>query len=77
MGKYDVRSGRDLGAAIAEVRLESGRTQAELAKMAGLTSTYVSKVENGRSTSLLDHEIRMLRRLGATITIEFGDAPLG
>jgi HTH-type transcriptional regulator/antitoxin HipB len=76
MGQYDVRSGPDLGAAIAEVRLASGLTQAELAKMAGLTATYVSKLENGRSTSLLDHEIRMLRRLGATITIEFGHAPL-
>jgi DNA-binding XRE family transcriptional regulator len=51
-------------------------TQAELAKMVGMSSTYVSKVENGRSPPLLDHEIRMLWRLGATITTGIGDANL-
>lgn len=75
MGTYDIRSGPDLGAALAEVRLANDLTQAELATMVGWTATYVSKVENGRTTPLIDHKIRMLRRMGATITIDFDDAP--
>lgn len=72
---YDVRSGPDLGAAIAEVRLTRELTQTELGDQVGLSATYVSKVESGRTTPLLDHQIRILRRLGAKITIEFDDGP--
>jgi transcriptional regulator with XRE-family HTH domain len=68
-----IKTGTDLGRAVAELRGKHGITQAELAELAGLTTAYVSKIESGRTSSLLEHELRILRRLGATITVEMPD----
>lgn len=65
-----IRTGADFGRAVAEIRLARSISQAELAEMVGLSPTYISKIETGRTSSILEHELRMLRRLGATITIE-------
>lgn len=48
-------------------------TQAELAEKTGLTPSYLSKIESGRTSTILEHELRILRRLGASITIELRD----
>jgi transcriptional regulator with XRE-family HTH domain len=64
-----VRSGDDFGRAIADIRTSRGLTQAELAAAAGLERAYVAKIETGRSVRLLEHLLRILRRLGATVTI--------
>ena len=67
----EVRSGADMGRAIAALRSDAGLTQQELGDLAGLDATYVSKIESGRTVTLLEHELRILRRLGARVTIEF------
>ena len=67
--EFEVRSGADIGRTIAELRTRAGLRQDELGGLAGLTSSYISKIESGRSVSLLEHELRILRRLGARITI--------
>ena len=69
--RWDVRSGEDLGRAIAEIRRQRGLTQEGLATLSGLDRTWLAKMERGRSAALLDHLLRILRRLGATITISF------
>lgn len=65
-----MRSGADLGRAIASARRARGLTQAELAEGAGVNRSYLATLEQGASTLLLDRALRVLRRLGATITIE-------
>lgn len=68
-----IRSGEDFGRTIAERRRRVNMAQSELADLAGLSTAYLSKIENGRTSSILEHELRILRRLGATITVEFDD----
>lgn len=72
--RWSVRSAADIGRAIAAIRESSGLTQQEVAARAGLTRDYVAHIERGRTGRLLEHMLRILRRLGATITITF-DAP--
>lgn len=71
---WSVRSGEDMGRAIAGIRHERGLTQAELAAQGGLSRNWLAKLEAGRSTPVLDHLLRLLRRLGATVTITFEDS---
>jgi transcriptional regulator with XRE-family HTH domain len=66
-----VRSGEDLGRAVAEIRVARALSQRALAEEAGLSRTWLAKLETGRSAVVLDHLLRLLRRLGATVTITF------
>ena len=71
-----MRAGADLGRAIAEIRRSAGMTQEQLAESSGLTRTYLSHLESGRSGRLLEHMLRVLRRMGATVTVTWpGDVP--
>ena len=72
MSTYQIRSGSDLGRTIAQLRRDRNLSQAELAQLAGSSPAYIAKIESGRTSSILEHELRVLRRLGATITIEIG-----
>ena len=71
--RWVVRSGEDIGRAIGEIRQSHGLTQQALAAQAGLSRTWLAKLETGRSAVVLDHLLRTLRRLGATVTITFDD----
>lgn len=62
-----------LGKRIAELRRDRGWTQKELAERAGITPTYVSEIENGRtknvgSSTLLD----LAEALGASLDYLLG-----
>lgn len=70
---WTIRSGSDLGRAVADVRAATGRTQADLAADTGLTRAYVAQIETGRTSPLLDHLLRALRRMGATVIVTFED----
>jgi hypothetical protein len=37
----------------------------------GISAAYLSKIEAGRSSSVIDHAVRALRILGARVTITF------
>jgi HTH-type transcriptional regulator/antitoxin HipB len=69
--RAEIRKGADLGHVLAEARRAQGLTQAEVANQVGLTRVYVNALESGRSTPLLDHFIRALRRIGATVTVTY------
>lgn len=75
--RWTVRSGTDLGRAIAEIRTTRTLTQQQLADRSGLSRSWLAKLEAGRSAVVLDHLLRVLRRLGATITITFDDTDPG
>ncbi|HET9733514.1 MAG TPA: helix-turn-helix transcriptional regulator [Acidimicrobiales bacterium] len=72
-----VRGGDDIGRAVAEIRRDRHLTQQQLAEQAGLSRDWLAKLETGRSAVVLDHLLRLLRRLGASVTITFedGDGP--
>ncbi|HEX6394555.1 MAG TPA: helix-turn-helix transcriptional regulator [Acidimicrobiales bacterium] len=66
-----IRRGADLGHVLAEARRAKGFTQAEMAHEVGLTRVYLSALESGRSTPLLEHYLRALRRIGAEVTVTY------
>lgn len=71
----EIRSGADIGRAIRSIRTAQGLNQTDAAELAGIEPNYLSKIEKGRTVSLLEHELRILRRLGARVTISFDPAP--
>jgi HTH-type transcriptional regulator/antitoxin HipB len=71
--KWTIRSGPDFGRAVAEIRGRRHLTQAELAEEVGLTRDYLAQLESGRSVTLLEHLLRILRRSGATIAVTWPD----
>lgn len=68
---WAIRSGEDLGRAIAELRARRGLTQAELAAESGLSREYLAQIETGRTGRLLEHLLRVLRRSGAQLTVTY------
>ncbi|HZJ02286.1 MAG TPA: helix-turn-helix transcriptional regulator [Thermoleophilia bacterium] len=58
-----------MGRAVAGVRRARGLTQVELAEEVGLDRSYLARMEAGASVLLLERAIRILRRMGATITV--------
>jgi DNA-binding XRE family transcriptional regulator len=42
-----------------------------MAHQVGLTRVYLNALESGRSTPLLDHYLRALRRIGAEVTVTY------
>jgi HTH-type transcriptional regulator / antitoxin HipB len=73
MSSHHVRSPEELGTVIAHRRTTRRLSQAELATQVGVSRSYLAKIEGGRSSSVTDHTFRLLRRLGATVTITFDD----
>jgi transcriptional regulator with XRE-family HTH domain len=69
--RWIVRSAEDFGRGIAEVRHARGLTQAQLAEQGGLSRPWLAKLEAGRSTPVLEHLLRLTRRLGMTITLTY------
>ncbi len=67
--KAIVRAGSDLGLAVAEMRRSHNLTQAEAALAFGVTRSYLGHIEGGRTTSLLEKHIDLIRRMGGTITV--------
>lgn len=68
-----VRTPADLGAAIAEARRRRGLTQEQLAVSAGVERTYLSRLEAGLSVLMLERALRLLRRMGADVTVTLPD----
>jgi transcriptional regulator with XRE-family HTH domain len=73
MRQWVVRSAEDLGRSIADIRRERGLTQAQLAEQSSISRPWLAKLEAGHSTPVLEHLLRLTRRLGATITVTFED----
>lgn len=70
-----IRSADDLTAAVGEVRRNQRLTQQELADASGITRSYLAQIEVGRSSSVVDHALGMLRRMGATLTVAYEPKP--
>lgn len=66
---WRIRSGADFGRAIADLRSERGLTQTELARQGGISRNYLTQLETGLTTVVLERILRLLRRLGAEVTV--------
>ena len=73
---WTIRSGADLGRALADVRTIRGLTQEILAERSGTPRTYLARIETGMTVAMIDRILRMLRRMGAEVTVSLqnGDA---
>lgn len=68
-----VNDARDLGALIAEERKRQHMTQGELAGLSGVGITFISKLENGKSTSELGKVLDVVATLGLNVYVEERD----
>jgi transcriptional regulator with XRE-family HTH domain len=71
--RWTVRSAPDLGRAIAGVRGKRGLTQQGLAEQAGVERSYLARLEAGASTLAIERALRLLRRMGATVTVSMDE----
>jgi transcriptional regulator with XRE-family HTH domain len=71
--RWVVRSTADLGRAVAGVRAERRLTQEALAEESGVDRSYVARLERGLGTLAIERVLRMLRRMGATVTVSLDD----
>jgi transcriptional regulator with XRE-family HTH domain len=72
--RWTVRSAADLSRAVAGVRTERRLTQEGLAERAGVDRSYIARLESGRGGTLaIERVLRMLRRMGATVTVSLDD----
>lgn len=67
--EWAIRSAKDFGRAIAAIRVERGLTQAELAAQTGVSRHYLAQLERGVTALMLERLLRLLRRLGAEVTV--------
>jgi transcriptional regulator with XRE-family HTH domain len=74
---FTVRTGQDLGAAVREARLAAGLTQEQLSEATATERTYLTKMESGVSVLLLDRALRLLRHLGAEVTVTLPETRRG
>lgn len=71
--RWVLRRGDDLGRALAGVRAARGMTQAEVAEATGVERTYLARLEAGATVVQVERSLRVLRRLGATVTVHLDD----
>ncbi len=67
--EWAIRSAADLGRTIAGVRFARGLTQQQLAEEAGVERSYLARLETAASTLAIERSLRLLRRMGATVTV--------
>ena len=69
-----IRSTSDLGAAIRSRRKQLGYTQAFLASYAGVSSSFLSDLENGKETIQLNKALEIISLLGMDLFIQPRDS---
>ena len=74
--RWLVRSPADLGRAISDIRTLSHHTQKTLSDLSGVERSYLAKLEAGASVLMLERALRILRRLGADVTVTWAQGPL-
>jgi transcriptional regulator with XRE-family HTH domain len=59
-----------IAASVSTLRTTLGWTQAELGRRAGVSQSFVSRVEKGRPSLSIDDATRLLQTMGARLTVE-------
>ena len=71
---WSIRSAEDVGRTIADLRAQRGLTQEQLARQSGVSRNYLARIETGVTVAMLDRVLRILRRLGADVTVTARDS---
>ena len=71
---HHIRSTSDLGAAVRSRRKQLGYTQAFLASYAGVSSSFLSDLENGKETIQLNKVLEIISLLGMDLFIQARDS---
>lgn len=71
---WTIRSAKDFGQTIADLRAQRGLTQEQLATQSGLSRNYLARLETGLTVSMLERVLRLLRRLDAEVIVSAGDS---
>ncbi len=66
-----LRAASDLGFALAEIRGDRARTQAQVAQSVGMDRTQLAHLEAGRTGRFLENVLVLLAELGAEVTIRW------
>lgn len=66
---WRIRSTRDFGRAIADIRSIRGLTQQQLADGTTTPRAYLAKLEAGLTIGMIERVLRLLRRMGAEVTV--------
>ncbi len=74
MTMHLIRSTSDLGAAVRSRRKQLGYTQAFLASFAGVSSSFLSDLENGKETIQLNKALEIISLLGMDLFIQARDS---
>ena len=69
-----IRSTSDLGAAVRSRRKQLGYTQAFLASYAGVRSSFLSDLDNGKETIQLNKVLEIISLLGMDLFIQARDS---
>lgn len=67
--RWAINSPEDIGRTIADLRALRGLTQEELARQSGISRNYLVQLEHGLTVAMVDRVLRLLRRLGAEVTV--------
>lgn len=68
-----IRTTKDLGAAIRDQRKKKGLDQGELAELVGVSRRWVNEVEQGKSRAQVSLILKTLDALGLNVLIEADD----
>lgn len=68
--RYEAHAAHTLGAAIREFRAAAQITQADLAGRAGVHRSYLSALENGKTTEALEQIFVILHALKVRVVLE-------
>lgn len=71
--RFEAHAAHTVGMAIREFRAAAGLTQAELAGRAGVHRTYLSALENGKTTEALEQVFVLLHALNVRVVLETPD----
>ncbi len=64
-----ITNGAEFGEAIKERRKELGYTQVYISEVSGLSASFISNLENGKSTAELGKAIQLANLLGLDLII--------
>ena len=64
-----VYSSKDMGAVIRAERKRQGLTQTELANLCGVSLSFISNLENGKTTTELEKTLKVLSTLGLDVIV--------
>jgi HTH-type transcriptional regulator/antitoxin HipB len=73
----NLRSVADFAAAIRGTRLDRGLSQADLARLSGVSRKWISEFETGKSTVELSLVMRVLEALGLDMSLSVSLRPGG